>query len=191
MNDNFIIRPATHADIPALEVLIADSARLLSGQDYTVEQIESAIAHIFGVDTELVDDGSYFAVVSPEGEYLACGGWSKRKTLFGGDRFAGRKSGLLDPATEPAKIRAFFVHPAHARKGIGKALLAHCEEAAQAHGFHTVELMATLPGIKLYATHGYEGGDVQFFRQPDGVDVPFLQMRKTFHAQGVNHAATI
>lgn len=173
-----MIRPASFDEIPALESLIALSARHLSTADYTPEQIESAIAHVFGVDSELVKDGSYF-VVEENGEYLACGGWSKRKTLFGGDRFAGRESGLLNPAVDAAKIRAFFVHPAHARKGIGRALLAHCEAEARRHGFTQAELMATLPGVKLYRQEGYTGDTIEHFRQPDGVEVPFLPMRKS------------
>lgn len=175
----FLIRPVSFAEIPALESLIAASARQLSTEDYTREQIESAIEHIFGVDSELVEDQSYFVVEQEDGELLACGGWSRRKTLFGSDRFNGRESGFLDPAKEAAKIRAFFVHPAHARRGIGRALLAHCEAEAKRHGFSTAEMMATLPGVKLYQREGYHGDNIEYFRQPDGVDVPFLPMRKS------------
>lgn len=175
---NYTIRPASYYDIPTLEMLIADSARGLSGEDYTPEQIEAAITYIFGVDSELVNDGTYFAVMDENGGYMACGGWSKRRTLFGGDHYAGRKSGLLDPEKDAAKIRAFFVHPAHARKGVGKALLEHCEAEARRHGFKEAELMATLPGVKLYRQYGYIGDEVQNFRQLNGVEVPFVPMRK-------------
>src|SRR5687767_5514600 len=113
----FRIRPTIPTDIPLLETLIADSARGLSRDVYTEAEIEAAITHVFGVDSELVEDGTYFTVTDIDSDTpLACGGWSRRKTLFGGDRFAARESGLLDPASEPAKIRAFFVHPDHARR---------------------------------------------------------------------------
>src|SRR6266567_1026418 len=113
-NADYLIRPARAEDQEILQELIAHSARELSRGDYTEKEIEAAVNHIFGVDSELIEDQSYF-VVERAGEYLACGGWSRRRTLFGGDRYAGRKSGLLDPKTEPANIRAFFVHPAHTR----------------------------------------------------------------------------
>lgn len=175
---SYTIRPVSYFEIPSLEMLIADSARGLSGDDYTPEQIETAITYIFGVDSELVNDGTYFAVVDESGAYLACGGWSKRRTLFGGDHYAGRKSGLLDPKKDAAKIRAFFVHPDHARKGVGKALLEHCEAEALRHGFTEAELMATLPGVKLYGRYGYVGDAVQRFKQLNGVEVPFVPMKK-------------
>lgn len=176
---SYAIRPVSYYETPSLEMLIAASARGLSGDDYTSEEIETAIRYIFGVDSELVEDGTYFAVVDETGAYMACGGWSKRRTLFGGDHYAGRKSGLLDPSKDAAKIRAFFVHPDHARKGVGKALLQHCEAEALKHGFTEAELMATLPGVKLYARYGYVGTEVQKFKQLNGVEVPFVPMRKT------------
>src|SRR5215212_11083618 len=122
---DYRIRRATLADRAALEQLIAESARGLSGGDYSEEQVEAAIASVFGVDTELIRDGTYY-VAEAEGSPVGCGGWSKRRTLFGGDRFAARDSGELDPLTEPAKIRAFFVRPGWARKGVAGAILATC-----------------------------------------------------------------
>lgn len=174
---HFTIRPAHLEERPALEQLIAESARGLSQADYTPAQIESAIAHVFGVDTELIHDGTYL-VVEHAGQPIACGGWSRRKTLFGGDRFAGREAGLLDPAHDAAKIRAFFVHPAWARRGVGRALLEACEQAARAEGFRALELMATLPGVKLYRTLGFVGEQVVEYPTPDGVAIPFVPMRK-------------
>jgi GNAT superfamily N-acetyltransferase len=174
---DFTIRPARMDERPALEQLIADSARGLSQEDYTPAQIESAITHVFGVDTELVEDGTYL-VVEHAGAPIACGGWSRRKTLFGGDRFAGRESGLLDPARDAAKIRAFFVHPAWARRGVGRALLEACEQAARAQGFRALELMATLPGVKLYRTLGFAGDQRVEHTMGDGTTITFVPMRK-------------
>lgn len=151
------IRPALAAEIPALEAIIEQSARTLSRGYYSAAEIEAAIAHVFGVDSELVADGTYLVAEKPgaNGVLLGCGGWSRRATLFGGDRFAGRESGLLDPAHDPAKIRAFFVAPEAARTGVGRALLDACESAARAAGFGCCELMATLPGEPFYTTCGY------------------------------------
>jgi GNAT superfamily N-acetyltransferase len=174
---DYRIRPALPDDREALEALIALSARLLSAQDYTSREIEAAIRYVFGVDSELVADGTYF-VVERAGTPLACGGWSRRRTLFGGDRYQGRESGLLDPNTEPAKIRAFFVHPDVARQGIGRALLNHCEAQARAHGFTSIEMMATLPGVKLYQAYGYEAKEQVEYDMPDGTPIRFVPMSK-------------
>ncbi len=152
------IRRAVPADVPELEALIARSARALSTGDYGADEIEALIAHIFGVDSEVVADGNYL-VAELDGIAAGCGGWSRRRTLFGGDRFAARESGLLDPATDAAKIRAFFVDPAFARAGVGAAILAACEAAAVAAGFRRLELMATLPGVPFYVAAGYVAGD--------------------------------
>jgi GNAT superfamily N-acetyltransferase len=170
------LRPATLADRAAIEQLIVESARGLSSADYSEAQIEAAIAAVFGVDTDLIYDGTYF-VAEQDGTLIGCGGWSKRKTLFGGDQFAERESGLLDPAHEPAKIRAFFVHPGWARKGVGSALLQRCEAEARANGFRAVELMATLPGVKLYQACGYVGAE-QVVYVGAGVEIEFVPMRK-------------
>jgi GNAT superfamily N-acetyltransferase len=148
------IRKATLADRPALEALIARSARELSVNDYTPEQVEGALRGAFGVDTQLIDDGTYFVAVDAD-SIVGCGGWSCRRTLFGGDARAERDAGLLDPRADAAKIRAFFVDPAHARRGIGRAILEHCESAARARGFTCFELMGTLPGVRLYRECGY------------------------------------
>ena len=151
------LRKATLADVPALNALIARSARGLSAADYRTAQIEGALRGAFGVDTQLLADGTYF-VVEDAGQLVGCGGWSFRATLFGGDGRAGRDASTLDPKTQAAKIRAFFVDPGSARRGIGSLLLDRCEREARAHGYARVELMATLPGVKLYAARGYLGG---------------------------------
>lgn len=174
------IRPARADEIPALNALITASARILSQGHYTPEETEAAIAHVFGVDSELVADGTYL-VVESGGETLGCGGWSRRATLFGGDSFAGRASGLLDPAHDAAKIRAFFVAPAAARRGVGAALLAACEQAARAAGFARTELMATLPGVPFYAALGYVAGSTTTV-DCGGVAVRFVAMAKQLSA---------
>src|SRR5215217_2907485 len=115
-----IIRKATMDERDTIQQLIAESARKLSREHYTDTQIEAAIATVFGVDTTLIEDGTYF-IVESDGQLAGCGGWSKRKTLFGGDQYSSRDPGYLDPESDPAKIRAFFIHPEHARKGIARA----------------------------------------------------------------------
>lgn len=141
-------------DREAIKQLIAESARRLSKDHYNDTQIDAAIASVFGVDTDLIEDGTYF-VVESSGMLVGCGGWSRRKTLFGGDQYSSRDTGYLDPASDFAKIRAFFIHPDHARKGIARAILSRCEEEAKAHGFRGLELMATLPGIEFYKSCGF------------------------------------
>lgn len=179
---DYLLRKAKLADRAAIEELIVESARGLSRAEYSGRQIEAAIASVFGVDTNLILDETYF-VADSSGTLLGCGGWSKRKTLFGGDQFADRDSRELDPQSEAAKIRAFFVHPEHARKGIGRAILMACESEARAHGFRSVELMSTLPGIKLYQACGYQGDDFVELELVDGVKLELLPMRKDFFAQ--------
>ena len=152
----YVLRKATLEDRTAIQLLIADSARGLSTQDYSSTQIEAALETVFGFDTDLVVDKTYMVAVS-DGLIVGCGGWSKRKTLFGGDQYETRDSGKLDPDLDPAKIRAFFVHPQFARKGIARAILSACENEAKAAGFRSIELMATLPGVRLYKACGYEG----------------------------------
>ena len=174
----FSVRRATLEERPALERLITESARALSRADYTGEQIEAAVASVFGVDTDLIHDGTYF-VAEAEGEPVGCGGWSRRRTLFGGDRYGARDSGYLDPSSEPAKIRAFFVRPDWARRGVAAAILETCEREAAAHGFRALELMATLPGVPFYAARGYEGTERVSYEIADGVTIEFVPMRKT------------
>lgn len=171
------IRPAQIEEIPTLETLIACSIRTLGADDYTPAQIEGALRGAFGVDTQLIRDGTYF-VIELEGQIVGCGGWSYRQTLFGGDARAERDPAQLDPAKDAAKIRAFFIDPAHSRKGLGAALLDHCEAAARARGYAHCELMATLPGVRLYAARGYVA--MPSIRYPVGPDltIEFVPMRK-------------
>ena len=144
---------------------------------YRPSQIEGALCGAFGVDTQLLADRTYF--VAEEDDRLAgCGGWSFRSTLFGSDARTDRDSSTLDPRTQAAKIRAFFVDPAFARRGIGSLLLERCEQKARAHGFSRVELMATLPGAKLYAARGYLGAAMVHFDVGGGETIEFIPMRK-------------
>jgi GNAT superfamily N-acetyltransferase len=177
---DYIIRKANLDDREAIERLIIESARNLSREDYSEQQIEAAILTVFGVDTDLILDATYF-VAESAGMLIGCGGWSKRKTLFGGDRFATRDSSELDPKVEAAKIRAFFVHPESARKGIARAILSVCESEARAYGFRSIELMATLPGLKLYKACGYEGDQRVAYEIGGGVSIELVPMKKDLH----------
>lgn len=179
------LRPATPADKPALRELIELSARVLGGRDYRPEQIEAALRGAFGVDSTLIEDGTYFvaelraaAAGLAAGTLVGCGGWSRRRTLFGSDARAERDAGLLDPATDAAKIRAFFVHPAYERRGVGRALLAHCEAAARDAGFSRFELMGTLPGVRLYEALGYGRQPMIHYPVGDGLTIEFVPMYK-------------
>jgi GNAT superfamily N-acetyltransferase len=171
-----VIRPAQMAEIGALNALIEHSAEDLSRRFYSAAQRRAAITHVFGVDRQLLLDGTYFTVLV-KGRLAACGGWSRRETLFGGDQYADRSARLLDPATEAARIRAFFVDPAFARRGLASLMLTACEDAARSEGFTALELMATLPGVPFYASRGFERhNDITVAL--DGADVPFVAMRK-------------
>lgn len=165
------------ADLPALGPLIAASARELSRGDYTPEQVEGALRGAFGTDTQLIRDGSYF-VIEAEGRLAGCGGWSRRRTLFGSDARADRDATELDPAKDAAKIRAFFIHPDFARRGLGTMMLDRCEQDAMAHGFTRFELMGTLPGVRLYAARGYQAGERIEWPLGDGLVIPFIPMSK-------------
>jgi GNAT superfamily N-acetyltransferase len=172
------IREATLDDVPTLHEVIAESVRGLRGDDYTEEQIEAALDTALGVDTELIRDRTYFVVESDD-VVIACGGWSRRQTLFGADARADRVSALLDPGVDAARIRAFFVRPAWARRGIGRSLLDRCEQEARAAGFGSVELMATLPGRRLYAAFGYLGDERVQYDLGNGIHIDFVPMTKT------------
>ena len=170
-------RLASLDDIPALNELIHASASALSAGFYSSDEIEAANRYVFGVDTTLVNDGTYF--VGESGPTLvACGGWSRRGALYGGDQRRMVTAPLLDPTTDAARIRAFFVDPAWARRGIGRALLDLCTSAARAEGYRALELMATLPGVPLYAAAGFVTVEPVRDRMPNGVEVRFVRMRK-------------
>lgn len=176
---DYEVRKATLADRDEITRLIADSARRLSRNEYSDKQIESAIEAIFGVDTDLIHDGTYF-VAEQDGTLIGCGGWSRRNKLYGGDQSSNRDTAYIDPENQPAKIRAFFVHPDHARKGVARALLSVCEREATEYGFGALELLATLPGIKFYEACGYARKGYFDLELADGVKLGFVPMRKEF-----------
>jgi N-acetylglutamate synthase-like GNAT family acetyltransferase len=172
------IRPATRDDIPALNALIERSARELSRGIYEEDEIASAIRYVFGVDSSLVADGTYYVIADGRAT-LGCGGWSRRRALYGRDAAtAGRVHELLDPATDPARIRAFFVAPEAARRGVGRALLDACTSAARAAGFTSLELMATLPGAPFYRSQGFIDAEPVVDTLPDGVRLRFIRMTR-------------
>jgi N-acetylglutamate synthase-like GNAT family acetyltransferase len=169
------LRTAQAHDVPALQSLIVRSARELSVLYYTPEQTEAAIRYVFGVDSQLIADRTYF-VIESEGEVVAGGGWSKRRTLFGGDQAKAGPDPLLDPAAEPARIRAFFVDPRMARRGLGRRLMTECVRAARAAGFKALELVSTLPGEPLYLASGFTVAERFELPLPDNVRVPVARM---------------
>ncbi len=179
-----IIRPATLDEVPVLQALIAESVRVLQARDYDDAQREAAIRLVYGVDTQLICDGTYYAV-ELDGQIVACGGWSRRRTLFGGDQHtASRHPELLDPAKDAAKIRAFFVRPGWERRGIGSALLRACEQAAVAEGFRRLEMGSTLTGVPLYSAHGYH--EVERIEVPleNGLTMAVVRMAKAVNTTG-------
>ena len=181
------LRKATLEDVPLLTALIDASVRGLQAQDYTPEQIDLALKYVYGVDSQLIADGTYFVVESREAnatdaalQIVGCGGWSRRKTLYGGDVYGHREDELLlDPARDAAKIRAFYVHPGWARRGIGTMLLAACERAATAEGFTRFEMGSTLTGVALYQTKGYVALEALDIPMPGGAKLPVVRMGKT------------
>jgi GNAT superfamily N-acetyltransferase len=176
---NFHLRKATKADIPRLREVIEASVRGLQANDYSPTQIEAALRSVYGVDTQLIIDGTYLAA-EINSEIVACGGWSKRKTLYGGDQFEAREDSLLNPAQDAAKIRAFFVHPNWARQGIGAAILQACEDAARAAGFTRLEMGATLSGVAFYKAKGYTAVENLEVPLSNGEALPIVKMQKVF-----------
>ena len=185
------IRCASVDDISAIDAVIVESAEQLGRGFYSASQRKAAIDHVFGSDRTLIVDGTYL-IIECDGELLGCGGWSRRETLFGGDQFAARNPRLLDPLREAARIRAFFVSPRHARRGVASRLLAECESAALGEGFQALELMATLPGVPFYAARGFvQTADInlelgsEVGPEKAKVIVPFVAMRKHLATNGL------
>jgi GNAT superfamily N-acetyltransferase len=173
----FTIRLAYASDKAVLDALIRKSGIGLSAGFYTDEQAEAITREVFGVDSALVADGTYFAIEAGDA-IVACGGWSKRATDFGGDQAKSGDDRLLDPATEPARIRAFFVDPDCARKGLGGMLLDHCTRAAGRAGFTALELVSTMPGEPLYLHYGFKPLERIELPLSGGVTVALTRMRK-------------
>ena len=172
------IRLAAMEDVPALQELIVASVRSLSLPYYSAREIDSGLMHVFGVDRQLIHDATYF-VAEIEGQIVGCGGWSKRRTLFGGDQAQSvRVDELLNPETDAARVRAFFVHPQWSRRGIGRQILNACEEAASESGFTRLELAATLPGEPFYSALGYSIIEPFDIPLPDNQSLPVIRMEK-------------
>jgi GNAT superfamily N-acetyltransferase len=196
---NIRIRKALPEDVRELRRLIETSVRELQAEDYTPAQMEGALESVFGVDSQLIADGSYLVAEArtadaehdadsesssagkkPGSEWViaGCGGWSKRKTLYGGDRWTGREDSLLDPKRDAAKIRAFFIHPAWARRGVGSKILEACEAAAREAGFTSYEMGATLTGAKLFGAKGYVAVEKIEVPLKNGLSLPVIHMTK-------------
>jgi N-acetylglutamate synthase-like GNAT family acetyltransferase len=171
-----VLRRATSDDVPALETLVAESARGLGQRDYSSTQIEAAIGTAWAVDRRLNQDGSLW-VAEVSGRIVGCGGWSRHRAVAGASTTVG-ETDMLSPASDAARIRGFFVHPRWARRGIGTALLKKCEEEARSAGFHSLELLATLPGERLYASRGYTSGERYEFQLGNGQSNTVIPMRK-------------
>jgi GNAT superfamily N-acetyltransferase len=191
------IRKAATTDIPVLRRLIEASVRELQVEDYTPAQMEGALESVFGVDSQLIADGTYLVAEARIVDALlvaentageknpgsgwviaGCGGWSKRKTLYGSDHWTGREDTLLDPKRDAAKIRAFFIHPEWARRGVGSKILAACEIAARAAGFTSYEMGATLTGAKLFGAKGYVVVEKIEIPLKNGLSLPVIHMAK-------------
>src|SRR6201998_4921083 len=178
---NVRLRKAVAVDIPRLREVIEAWVRGLQTEHYSPSQIEGALGSVYGVDSQLIADGTYFVAEIPEAsgmQIVACGGWSKRKTLYGGDQYASREDSLLDPTRDAAKVRAFFVHPRWARQGLGSLILEACEQAAIAAGFTRLEMGATLSGVGFYRAKGDVEIENQAVRLGNGQHLPIVRMAK-------------
>lgn len=170
-------RIATEHDIPALEALIPISVRALQAPYYSPAQMEAALGPIFGVDRQLIRDRTYYVIERDEA-IIGCGGWSRRRSLYGSDNGRATEDQLLDPRIDAARIRAFFIHPVWARRGIGRSIMIACEQAIQSAGFRSVDIVATLPGEPLYAAFGYDVIDRYEIRMTGGLGLPVVRMSK-------------
>lgn len=176
---HFHLRVASAEDVPRIRSLIDASVRGLQAGDYSPAQIEASLQTVFTVDSRLVSDGTYFIALSEDGDLAGCGGWSRRRTLYGGDhQVQAIEPGLLDPATDAAKIRAIFIHPKYARMGLGSRILAAAEEAATSEGFRRFEMGSTLTGVALYTLKGYR--EVERVKVPvgDAEEIEVVKMVK-------------
>jgi GNAT superfamily N-acetyltransferase len=192
MAEKIHLRLAVPEDVPVLQQLIDASVRGLQTEDYTSAQIEGALKTVFGVDSQLITDGTYIVAeaqsAAPKNEppsaqkaglmIVGCGGWSKRKTLYGSDHWTGREDAMLDPLHDAAKIRAFFIHPAWARRGVGSLILQACEDAARTAGFKRYEMGATLTGAKLFGAKGYVLVKPISIPLVNGESLPVIHMEK-------------
>ena len=172
------LRLAREADVSALEALIPLSVRALQSPYYSQAQMDAALGPVFGVDRQLIRDGTYF-IAEQDGAIVGCGGWSRRRSLYGGDSGREREDGLLDPPRDAARVRAFFVHPDWARRGIGRSIMVACEQAILESGFRTVDIVATLAGEPLYASFGYAVLERYEIAMVSGLSLPVVRMTKS------------
>jgi GNAT superfamily N-acetyltransferase len=175
----FLLRVATAEDVARIRELIDASVRGLQAGDYSPAEIEASLKTVFTIDSQLIADGTYFVALTDEGELAGCGGWSRRKTLYGGDHQMEKIAPeLLDPAMDAAKVRAIFVHPRFARMGLGGLILRAAEEAAVEAGFRRFEMGSTLTGVSLYARKGYREMERVMVPVGDGEEIEVVRMVK-------------
>jgi GNAT superfamily N-acetyltransferase len=172
-----VLRVVTPDDEAALEALMKGSVAALFPRFYNEEQAASAVRYVPEIDRMLIEDGTYF-VIESGGEVVACGGWSRRDRLYTGSGEAEGDARSLDPATEPARVRAMFVRPDWTRRGLGRRILEACEDAARNEGFRRLVLMSTLPGVPLYLAYGFRSLEEVEITLPDGVELPCVSMDK-------------
>jgi len=178
ISSDITLRPAVLSDVPALEVLIDASIRVLGGRYYDAEKVESSLKYVFGADTMMIEDGTY-VVVESEGLMIGAGGWSHRWTPFGGDQATPvRDAEYRKPGTDPAVIRAMYVHPDWARRGIGRLIIRACESAAHEAGFEDLELVATLSGVEFYERMGYTQIETIHYHMGNDTFIDFVRMEK-------------
>ena len=175
------LRLAVESDVPVLETLVPISVRGLQSQYYSSAQMDAALGPIYGVDRQLIRDGTYW-VAQAAGAIVGCGGWSRRRSLFGGDGGRAGEDGLLDPKRDPARVRAFFIHPDWARRGIGRGILVACERAITEAGFRRVEMVASLAGEPLYLSFGYQVAERYALPMAGGLSLPVVRMTKLLEA---------
>ena len=176
MSQSLTIRPAVSGDIPALKAVMDRAIKELLPAFLPPAEV-LASQEVMGLDTQLIEDGTYY-VVEADGAIAGCGGWSRRATLFGGDHSAGRDAALVDPATDPARVRAMYTSPDFTRRGVGRLILATCEAKAKAEGFSRCEMAATMAGEPLYAACGYQRIEPFEAQTSNGVKVPLVRMGK-------------
>lgn len=177
------LRRAREADVSALEALIPLSVRALQSPYYSPAQMEAALGPVFGVDRQLIRDGTYF-IVELDGTIVGCGGWSRRRSLYGGDSGRVHEDVMLDPQHDAARVRAFFVHPAWARRGIGRSIMTACEQAIIDAGFRKADIVATLAGEPLYASFGYAVVERYEIAMAGGLSLPVVRMTKSVRREG-------
>jgi len=186
-----LLRVARPADAPAIDELMKASTREIFPAFYDEVQTASAVVHIAHVDPMLLEDGTYF-VLEAGGEVVGCGGWSRRDKLFSGEAAQEGLARLLDPSTEPARVRAMFVRRDWTRRGLGTRILQACEDAARSEGFDRLALMATLPGVLLYERYGFARLREVTITMPDGIDLACVEMDRPIEpATGTNGPATL